>query len=1023
MNDQNNANQESGAITAEISRRQPVAFPEQNLSENGHHYNGQTKGASSNGHANSGPQFGPGDAWPFVDALGRRWWWPVISGILLALGGLVVGMLVWKPSYTANASLIRYDSPNTSAVLGQQYLAMETFVGLLRAPELMQRVADRAAPLTTAEALAKKLQITPERNSDVVNLAVSAPNRQDAVDLANFYAREAVRFTQERQSNHAADVFRFVSQQLTPIESEISALKLTPKPVVRRSVTPQQVVATKPSMLKDKLDNARVELADLLSRFTDKHPLVREQRARVSVIEGQLLEIPAPAPIVATNAPVEVADVPGEVDPETGITEGSDTIFIRSKLQSLETARMALVEKKQAAVTIEANPPGSCQLLAEATPKDVLVHDAKPKVIALSVIAGLLGIVLAGGLILFLEVMDDRLKTAEDISRVTKLPVIASAGDLGKLSEAEQKRWAFRAWTSLQGRLSPSPNHGLVCGITSSDRGEGRSTWVHLLAEAASKRGFRVLTIVARPPEDGEVEEGGPMNNPDSVMDDLGGEPLNDHATEPVAAAPMNGSFSTEVSTKTAEPKPGSALVSNVLNSPSEVTQRLVGPNSQPVVQIPLPGWVWNLERRKQWQAALRHWSQIDNIAILVELPPASMPEAVLLAENLPNLVWLADGNKAEAAETREQLKTLRDAKCHLAGAVMNRAPKSLLKNSFPRWFGSAALLVGLFAAVGPARAQVRVADSPNFAVNTNLSFSVVNPTQRAAWQQRLTLGPGDVMTISLFGEPALTRLDVAIGPDGRVSFAEAQDVLATGLTIDELRGKLDEELGKYRRAPQTMITPVAFRSKKYYMLGKVMTKGVYVLDRPITVLEAVARAHGFENGLVERNIIDIADFSRSFVMRNGRRIPLNFEKLFQDGDLSQNFAIEPDDYLYFPSTNVKEVYVVGEVRAPGAVIYRQDLTVAGAIAARAGFNDRAYKSKVLVVRGSMNQPEKFVVDMMAVVGARAPDFKLQPKDIVFVNYRPVIKLEEWGDLALTAFIQSLTTGWVGTELIKPFQE
>ena len=28
------------------------------------------------------------------------------------------------------------------------------------------------------------------------------------------------------------------------------------------------------------------------------------------------------------------------------------------------------------------------------------------------------------------------------------------------------------------------------------------------------------------------------------------------------------------------------------------------------------------------------------------------------------------------------------------------------------------------------------------------------------------------------------------------------------------------------------MITPVAFRSKKYYMLGKVMTKGVYTLDK-----------------------------------------------------------------------------------------------------------------------------------------------------------------------------------------------
>src|SRR6185436_6124830 len=157
------------------------------------------------------------------------------------------------------------------------------------------------------------------------------------------------------------------------------------------------------------------------------------------------------------------------------------------------------------------------------------------------------------------------------------------------------------------------------------------------------------------------------------------------------------------------------------------------------------------------------------------------------------------------------------------------------------------------------------------------------------------------------------------------------------------------------RRAPRSLVTPVAFRSKRYYMLGKVITKGVYVLDRPITVLEAIARAHGLENGLVERNLIDLADFQRSFLARGGKRYPLNFEKLFQDGDLSQNIAIEPGDYVFFPSTAVKEVYVVGEVRLPGTVIYKPDTTIMAAISGRGGYTDRAYKSRVLVVRGSLN--------------------------------------------------------------------
>ena len=115
----------------------------------------------------------------------------------------------------------------------------------------------------------------------------------------------------------------------------------------------------------------------------------------------------------------------------------------------------------------------------------------------------------------------------------------------------------------------------------------------------------------------------------------------------------------------------------------------------------------------------------------------------------------------------------------------------------------------------------------------------------RTPWQQHLTLGPGDVITLAIYNQPELTKSEVAIAPDGMINYLEATNVLATGLTVDELRVKLDEALGQYRRAPRTIITPIAYKSKKYYMLGKVVAKGVYNLDRPLTVIEAIARARG----------------------------------------------------------------------------------------------------------------------------------------------------------------------------------
>src|SRR5262249_1192514 len=152
--------------------------------------------------------------------------------------------------------------------------------------------------------------------------------------------------------------------------------------------------------------------------------------------------------------------------------------------------------------------------------------------------------------------------------------------------------------------------------------------------------------------------------------------------------------------------------------------------------------------------------------------------------------------------------------------------------------------------------------------------------------------------------------------------------------------------------------TPVAFRSKKYYMLGRVTTKGVYVLDRPLTLLEALARAHGLEKALVDRNLINLTDFQRSFLARGGKRIALDFEKLFEQGDLSHTTGIEPDDYVYFAPGDLNEVYVVGEVRLPGPIAWTPALTIIGAIAGRGGFTERAYRARVLVVRGPLSKPE-----------------------------------------------------------------
>jgi polysaccharide export outer membrane protein len=260
----------------------------------------------------------------------------------------------------------------------------------------------------------------------------------------------------------------------------------------------------------------------------------------------------------------------------------------------------------------------------------------------------------------------------------------------------------------------------------------------------------------------------------------------------------------------------------------------------------------------------------------------------------------------------------------------------------------------------------------------------------------------------------------VAVGPDGRLNYLQARDVLATGLTVDELRDTLDAALLKFYRPPlRVIVQPIAYNSKKYYVLGNVTTKGVFALDRPTTLLEALARAKGFANPAQRRATLVLADLSRSFLIRKDaagafKRVAVDFESLFLHGDLTQNIPLAPDDYLYFPPTDIQDVFVFGEVLSPGPVPHGPELSAMRALAARGGFAPRAYRTRVLIVRGSLSKPQTIVVNTTDILGAKALDVKLQPRDIIYVSRKPWYKAEELLEMAITSFLRSTVIYSVG---------
>lgn len=925
----------------------------------------------------------PFDAWSMLDFWRRRWYWLAAWTVILGAAGAFAAYRIWGTTYTATAELVHLQPTSVDDSYHPRDLAAASLVLMMQSPAMMQRIGETLHPPETAEQLSRHLTLDLDRNNDVADIAGTGKNRDATVALVNRYSAEIINATKRMQREEALGADADIHRQLAEIQQEQAAAEANPlaksvavQALRRRSLAARDAASANESDLDQRVDQARIQLNELLLQYTDEHPLVREQRAKLNYLESlQKQEADHPSAALAGPTDDSGGDLPLEL--EAMGAASPEEIALAERMRDLETNRAVLVERERALEPFRDDPPGYFAVTMPASPSRVVRHRHRLEMILFAGLGAILGLFGSAGQILLGEFLDNRIKTRTDVRRVTGLPLIATLGDVSRFNETEKKQWAFSTWKALQHRLSLSRNHGMVCGITSAHPGDGRSTWIDLLARAAGEIGFRVLTITARPSADMVRAQTESRSRPRHLP------------AEAAAAQP-------------AAPDGSVPLSTTVLAAPGQITDQLVAADGPPRVNIPLPGWVWSLERRKQWGAALEAWRNIDNVVIFVELPPASHPETVLLAENVPNLLWLVDSGKSDAAETHMELQTLRDASCNLVGAVLNRERAAPVRGRFTRWLGSSAFLLPLFFALAAGAPRARAQES----------FSAPLTAQRAPWQEHLTLGPGDILDFHLFGYPQLTRTGVAVGPDGRVSYLEAENVDAAGLTVDELRQRVDAALAEFRRSPEVYIIPQAYHSKHYYVLGAVVQKGTFPLDRPVTIVEAVARAKGFQTGMSAGTIVDNTDLAHAFLARDGRHLPIDFSALFLRGDLSQNVTLQPGDYLYFPSVSGGSVYVLGAVKNPGAASVGEDANVLTVVADRGGFLPAAWKDRILVVRGSLDHPKTFVVNIGKTLKDLGPDFALEPGDLVYVANRPWYQAEQILDRAASAFVESAVVTW-----------
>ncbi len=275
-------------------------------------------------------------------------------------------------------------------------------------------------------------------------------------------------------------------------------------------------------------------------------------------------------------------------------------------------------------------------------------------------------------------------------------------------------------------------------------------------------------------------------------------------------------------------------------------------------------------------------------------------------------------------------------------------------------------------------------------------------------------IGAGDKFVFSVYDEDDLAEKGVLVKPDGTITLKLIGDVKIVGLTADSAARVIEARYRKYIKYPKVTLMSTELRSANFTIIGKVGKPGTYSINRGMRLTDAIATAQGLATGIFQNNTVEMADLEHSYLIRNGEIIPTEFVKAIREGNLLHNVLLKDGDYIYIPSSMNKEVFVVGEVESPGYIGFKESLSLIQAMAYAKG-RKKTSSSQVVIVRGSLNHPRVFSMNIDEILKGSVRDFLLQPNDVV---YFPKTVLASWNDI-VTQLIPTLTATAIGKSLIE----
>ena len=160
----------------------------------------------------------------------------------------------------------------------------------------------------------------------------------------------------------------------------------------------------------------------------------------------------------------------------------------------------------------------------------------------------------------------------------------------------------------------------------------------------------------------------------------------------------------------------------------------------------------------------------------------------------------------------------------------------------------------------------------------------------------------GDQLQINVWKNPELS-LTEPIRPDGKISMPLVGDVMAAGLTPEELSAKIETRLANYVKAPNVTVILTSLQGHEFLSRIRVTGSVTQNLSMPyhqgMTVLDAV----------LEAGSVDLyADANNTKLHRRTKKGAVSYDirlkDIMEDGDMLTNITLMPGDIITVPESN-----------------------------------------------------------------------------------------------------------------------